>query len=75
MLSKMIKQRLGLAKEIQCRDFDVLTGHTSIVFMGYMFLACHARMSLIPKASAICFMHVAIKSMTFRYEPYAVFSN
>ena len=29
----MIKQHLRLAKEIQCRDFDDLIGHTSIVFM------------------------------------------
>jgi len=42
---KMIKQHLRLAKEIQCRDFDALIGHTSIVFMRYMFLAYHCRMS------------------------------
>jgi hypothetical protein len=42
---KMIKQHLSLAKEIQCRDFDALIGHTSIVFMRYMFLAYHCRLS------------------------------
>ena len=42
---KMIKQHLRLAKEIQARDFDALIGHTSIVFMRYMFLAYHCRMS------------------------------
>ena len=42
---KMIKQHLRLAKEIQCRDFDALIGHTSIVFMRYMFLAYHCRLS------------------------------
>ena len=47
---KMIKQHLRLAKEIQCRDFDTLIGHTSIVFMRYMFLAYHARMSSDPKS-------------------------
>jgi len=36
---KMAKQHLKLAKEIQCRDFDALIGHTSIVFLRYMFLA------------------------------------
>ena len=41
----MIKQHLRLAKEIQCRDFDALIGHTSIVFMRYMFVAYHCRMS------------------------------
>ena len=41
---KMIKQRLRLAKEIQCRDFDALIGHTSIVFMRYIFLTYHCRM-------------------------------
>jgi len=36
---KMIKQHLSLAKEIQYRDYDALIGHTSILFMRYMFLA------------------------------------
>ena len=35
----------ALAKEIQCRDFDALIAHTSIVFMRYMFLAYHCRLS------------------------------
>ena len=41
---KMIKQHLCLVKEIQCRDYDALIGHTSIVFMRYMFMAYHCRM-------------------------------
>jgi hypothetical protein len=41
---KMAKQHLNLAKEIQCRDFDALIAHTSIVFMRYMFLAYQCRM-------------------------------
>lgn len=40
---KMAKQHLKLAKEIQCRDFDALVAHTSIVFMRYMFLAYQCR--------------------------------
>jgi len=40
---KMAKQHLKLAKEIQCRDFDALIAHTSIVFMRYMFLAFQCR--------------------------------
>jgi hypothetical protein len=36
---KMAKQHLKLAKEIQCRDFDALIAHTTMVFMRYMFLA------------------------------------
>lgn len=39
----MVKQHLKLAKEIQCRDFDALIAHTSIVFMRYMFLAYQCR--------------------------------
>ena len=31
-------------KEIQCRDFDALIAHTTIVFMRYMFLAYQCRM-------------------------------
>jgi hypothetical protein len=41
---KMAKQHLKLAKEIQCRDFDALVAHTSIVFMRYMFLSYQCRM-------------------------------
>ncbi len=40
---KMAKQHLKLAKEIQCRDFDALIAHTTIVFMRYMFLAYQCR--------------------------------
>ncbi len=40
---KMAKQHLKLAKEIQCRDFDALIAHTSIVFMRYMFLVYQCR--------------------------------
>ena len=41
---KMAKQHLKLAKEIQCRDFDALIAHTSIVSMRYMFLAYRCRL-------------------------------
>ena len=40
----MAKQHLKLAKEIQCRDFDALIAHTTIVFMRYLFLAYQCRM-------------------------------
>jgi len=40
---KMAKHHLKLAKEIQCRDFDALIAHTSIVFMRYMFLVYQCR--------------------------------
>ena len=40
---KMAKQHLKLVKETQCRDFDALIAHTSIVFMRYMFLAYQCR--------------------------------
>ena len=39
----MAKQHLKLTKEIQCRDFDALIAHTSIVFMRYIFLAYQCR--------------------------------
>lgn len=41
---KMAKQHLKLAKEIQCRDFDALIAHTTIVFMRYMFIAYQCRL-------------------------------
>ena len=39
----MAKQHLKLAKEMQCRDYDALVAHTTIVFMRYMFLAYQNR--------------------------------
>ncbi len=44
VLFKMAKQHLNLVKEIQCRDFDMLIAHTTIVFMRYMFIAYRVRM-------------------------------
>lgn len=40
---KMAKQHLQLVKEIQCRDYDALIAHTTIVFMRYMFVAYNCR--------------------------------
>ena len=40
---KMAKQHLKLVKEIQCRDFDALIAHTTIVFMRYMFVTYNCR--------------------------------
>lgn len=44
VLFKMAKQHLNLAKEIQCRDFDALIAHTTLVFMRYQFIAYCIRM-------------------------------
>jgi IS4 transposase len=41
---KMAKQHLKLTKEIQCRDFEALISHTSIVFMRYLFIAWQVRL-------------------------------
>jgi hypothetical protein len=41
---RMAKQHLKLAKEIQCRDYDALIAHTTIVFLRYMFLAYQCRL-------------------------------
>jgi IS4 transposase len=43
VLFKMAKQHLKLTKEIQCRDFDALVAHTTIVFMRYIFIAYRVR--------------------------------
>jgi hypothetical protein len=43
VLFKMAKQHLKLVKEIQCRDFDMLIAHTTIVFMRYMFISYRVR--------------------------------
>lgn len=44
VMFKMAKQHLKLAKEIQCRDFDALIAHTTLVFMRYQFIAYRVRM-------------------------------
>jgi transposase len=44
VLFKMAKQHLNLTKEIQCRDFDALIAHTTIVFMRYLFISYSVRM-------------------------------
>ncbi|HLR43486.1 MAG TPA: transposase [Pseudogracilibacillus sp.] len=40
---KVTKSHLKLAKEFQCRSYDALNAHTSIVFLRYMMLAISAR--------------------------------
>jgi len=40
---KMAKQHLKLAKEMQCRDYDALVAHTTIVFLRHMFLTYQHR--------------------------------
>ena len=56
-----LAQHLKLAKEIQCRDFDALIAHTTIVFMRYMFLAYQCRMETDQRALATSFMPAAKK--------------
>lgn len=40
---KVAKSHLRLAKEFQCRSYDALTAHTTIVFLRYMMLAVSSR--------------------------------
>jgi len=40
---KVTKSHLKLAKEFQCRSYDALTAHTTIVFLRYMMLAVSSR--------------------------------
>ncbi len=42
---KMTKSFLALAKEFQGRSYDMMTAHTSIVFMRYIMLAIESRYS------------------------------
>jgi hypothetical protein len=47
---KMNKSFLGLAKEFQGRSYDMMVGHTTIVFTRYIMLALEARQSKDGKA-------------------------
>jgi hypothetical protein len=40
---KVVKSNLRLAKEFQCRSYDSLTAHTTIVFLRYMMLSLSVR--------------------------------
>lgn len=40
---KVTKSNLKLAKEFQCRSYDAMTAHTTIVFLRYMMLAISSR--------------------------------
>ena len=40
---KMAKHYLKLEKEMQLRDYDGIIGHTTIVMIRYLFLACEQR--------------------------------
>ncbi|MBE1554515.1 transposase [Sporosarcina limicola] len=42
---KVAKSHLRLAKEFQCRSYDSMTAHTTIVFLRYMILAMSSRES------------------------------
>jgi hypothetical protein len=46
---KVTKSYLRLAKEFQCRSYDSLTAHTTIVFIRYMMLAMSSREEQDPK--------------------------
>ncbi|WP_010530580.1 IS4 family transposase [Lentibacillus jeotgali] len=46
---KVAKSNLKLAKEFQCRSYDALTAHTTIVFLRYMMLAVSSREEEDPK--------------------------
>jgi hypothetical protein len=41
---KQVKQELGLANEVQVRNYAALIAHTSIVYVRYMMLAYHHRL-------------------------------
>lgn len=40
---KVVKSNLRLAKEFQCRSYDSMTAHTTIVFLRYMMLSLSVR--------------------------------
>src|SRR5699024_2376960 len=46
---KVTKSNLKLAKEFQCRSYDAMTAHTTIVFLRYMMLAISSREEEDPK--------------------------
>lgn len=46
---KMNKSYLNLAKEFQCRSYDSMVAHTTIVFLRYIYLALELRKEKDPK--------------------------
>lgn len=52
---KMIKSHLNLAKEFQCRSYDALVAHTTIVFCRYIMLALAQRANNDPRGMGSLF--------------------
>ena len=59
---KCNKSHLKLNKEFQCRSYDSMIGHTTIVFTRYIFLAWENRKTNDPKTLGMIFMTTVQKS-------------
>ena len=55
MFFKCNKSHLKLNKEFQCRSYDSMIGHTTIVFTRYIFLAWENRKTNDPKTLGMIF--------------------
>jgi hypothetical protein len=64
---KMIKSYLALAKEFQGRSYDMMFGHTTIVFMRYAMLALESRNSTDPRTIGDLFFHMCDEAEDIKF--------
>jgi hypothetical protein len=64
---KMIKSYLALAKEFQGRNYDMMFGHTTIVFMRYAMLALESRKSTDPRTIGDLFFHMCDEAEDIKF--------
>jgi len=64
---KMTKSYLRLAKEFQCRSYDSMVSHTTIVFVRYIILSLENRSEIDPRSFGAIFFYCCdeIRDMTF----------
>ncbi len=64
---RMSKSHLALAKEFQGRSYDMMTTHTTIVFIRYMMLALEARKSNDLRTVGELFYHICDEIKDIRF--------
>jgi Archaeal putative transposase ISC1217 len=64
---KMIKSYLALVKEFQGRSYDMMFGHTTIVFMRYAMLALESRNTTDPRTIGDLFFHMCDEAEDIKF--------
>ncbi|KJS89923.1 MAG: hypothetical protein JL57_04685, partial [Desulfosporosinus sp. BICA1-9] len=71
---KMCKSFLRLAKEVQCRSYDSMTAHTTLVCIRYMMLAVENRENKDSRASSNLFYEYCDEGADLDFTPAFLYS-